>query len=118
MRLPSVTISVCGEAVEVLYAGIDKGEALRVAKSACNGPVDQLTEVRVLSAQSVAFRKRLVPAKALPDPEAVEPEEEASAPESVDAAELRALLKAKGVNVPPRIGDEKLIALAVEHGVG
>jgi len=33
------------------------------------------------------------------------------------AKRIRAELKAKGVNVPPRIGDAKLLELAEKHGV-
>ncbi len=107
MKFPSVTITTCGDKVEVLYAGLDKGEAVKIAKEACDKPVKELTEVRVLTAQSCAFRKRLVPAL-VESPEATGP----------DAAELRKLLEEKGVKVPAKVTDDRLIQLATEHGVG
>lgn len=42
--------------------------------------------------------------------------DEDTEPES-DVGDLRKALKAKGVRVPPRINDDTLRALAVEHGV-
>ena len=44
---------------------------------------------------------------------------EAEEAEDTDALakDIRAKLKAKGVNVPPRIGDAKLLELAEKHGV-
>ena len=119
MRLPTVTITVCGEAVEVLYAGLDKGAALSIAKDTANKPVEAVTEVRVLSAQSVAWRRQVRPATAPVPVEEIEAEQDGDEPDdsSQDASEIREKLKAKGVKVPPRIGSERLIALAIEHGV-
>lgn len=43
----------------------------------------------------------------------------ASEAEDADALakDIRAKLKAKGINVPPRIGDAKLLELAEKHGI-
>ena len=105
--------------MEVLYAGLDKGAALSIAKDTANKPVEAVTEVRVLSAQSVAWRRQVRPATAPVPVEEIEAEQDGDEPDdsSQDASEIREKLKAKGVKVPPRIGSERLIALAIEHGV-
>ena len=55
-----------------------------------------------------------------PDPvvEAPEPEpEDAEVEASADAKAVREALKAKGVKVPPRIGIDALLKLAIDNGV-
>lgn len=122
MKIPSVALRIQGDAVEVLYKGMDKGAALAAAKSESTNPVDQVTEIRVVVAigAGIAWRKRLVPTPSVvvTDADLAEPaEEETTDTDPADVAELRAALKAKGVKVPPRISADNLLALAVEHGV-
>lgn len=122
MKIPSVALRIQGDAVEVLYAGTDKGAALSAAKSESANPVDQVTEIRVVVAigAGIAWRKRLTPHQSVVVTDATaeevqEEQEEIDSPADVQA--LREALKAKGIKVPPRISADNLLALAIEHGV-
>lgn len=55
------------------------------------------------------------PVAPITDPEIPEVDEEE--PEGADADAIRALLKEKGVKVPPRISLDNLIKMAQEHGI-
>lgn len=113
MKIPSVTMRIGGESVEILYSGLDKSEALRVAKMEADKPHSAITEYRVLQAigSGIAWRRRATPAP--PAPEPVEPE----STDAADAKAVRDALKVKGVSVPPRISIDNLLKLAIEHGV-
>lgn len=50
-----------------------------------------------------------------PEPESTDGDEEET--EGADADAIRALLKEKGVRVPPRISLDNLIKMAQEHGI-
>lgn len=118
MKIPSVTMRIVGESVEILYSGLDKSEALRVAKMEADKPHNAITEYRVLQAigSGIAWRRRATPAP--PAPEPVEPEPvELESTDAADAKAVRDALKAKGVSVPPRISIDNLLKLAIDHGV-
>lgn len=120
MKIPCLTIRIDGDDLVVLYAGTDKAKALETAKAEVNKPDVIPGEYRVVQAigAGIAWRRKVT--KPAPLVEVVTPSEQGD-DEADDSDELtkrvRADLKAKGVKVPPRISVEKLLDLAVEHGV-
>lgn len=108
MQIPSVTIGIKQDGtVEVYHASMDKSKALDAAKAKANEPTSEVIDIRVVCAigAGIAWRRRVVPTVV---------DESESDP---DAKEIRAKLKALGVNVPPRISLEKLLDLAIANGV-
>jgi hypothetical protein len=114
MKIPCLTIRIDGDDLVVLYAGLDKSKALETAKAEANKPHDIHTEYRVVQAvgAGIAWRRRVTPTVA--PVEATEPEPDET---DADAKAVREALKAKGVKVPPRIGIDALLKLAIENGV-
>lgn len=108
MLIPCVTVAIKGEKIDVIAASMRKAECLDVAKKyAAELVTDEAIEVRVLVGlgSAIQFRRRVLPNKD-------------AAPESdPDVKVIRDALKAKGVNVPPRISVEKLLELAIANGV-
>jgi hypothetical protein len=129
MKIPCLTIRIDGDDLVVLYAGLDKSKALETAKAEANKPHDIHAEYRVVQAvgAGIAWRRRVTPAvapldvaalTATIDVEVVESDPEDTEVEtSADAKAVREALKAKGVKVPPRIGIDALLKLAIENGV-
>jgi hypothetical protein len=112
MQIPSVTIGIKHDgSVEVYHASVDKSEAIKVAKDKANEPGADVAEIRVVCAigSGTAWRRRIRAAAPAPAQE-----EEAG---DADVKAIRAALKEKGVQLPPRIGVDKLLDLAVKHGV-
>lgn len=119
MKLPCLTIRIDGDDLVVLYAGTDKAQALDIAKTEANKPHDSFAEYRVVQAvgAGIAWRRSVKP-DPKPLVEAPEPEpEDAEVEASADAKAVREALKAKGVKVPPRIGIDALLKLAIDNGV-
>jgi hypothetical protein len=115
MKLPCLTIRIDGDDLVVLYAGTSKAEALDIAKAEANKPHDSFAEYRVVQAvgAGIAWRRSVKPSSAL----VAAPELEEVDDDEPDAKALREALKAKGVKVPPRIGIDALLKLAIDNGV-
>lgn len=109
MKIPCLTIRMEGEDLTVLYYGTDKAQAIETAKAEAEKPHKEFAEYRVIQAigAGIAWRRTVKASAPVVD------EEDTSA----DAKALREALKAKGVKVPPRIGIDALLKLAIENGV-
>lgn len=105
MKIPCLTIRIDGDDLVVLYAGNEKSKALEIAKAEVNKPHKSPAEYRVVQAvgAGIAWRR------------SVKPSEDVES--DADTNAIRAALKEKGVKLPPRIGVDKLLDLAVKHGV-
>lgn len=98
-----------------LIRSINDGPAHDVARVVALGEAGTLKSYKWKANTPAAHAAPVAPTTVEAEEEPEEGDDEATA--STDAKALRAALKAKGVAVPPRISDEKLIALAIEHGV-
>lgn len=114
-RTVSVALVARADTVEILESGRDKAKCLAAAKDyIATAKPSELEEVFLLSALggAVQYRKRLLPSAADVVVEDLEDDDQ-----SADASAIREALKAKGVKVPPRIGLDKLLELAIANGV-
>ncbi len=111
MKIPCVALAIEGDKIRTLYTGVDKGEAIAAAKAEADKPSEVHLEIRVVAAigSGIAWRRSVRPQAPAPAAD----DEDTSA----DAKALRDALKAKGVKVPPRIGIDALLKLAIDNGV-
>ena len=129
MNKIAVLVVLKSDGAVALKAG-EKGciytEARELIRSLNDGPAHDVARVVALgeagTLKSYKWKANMPAAHVAPvAPAAVETEDDAEEGDdtasSTDSKALRAALKAKGVSVPPRISDDKLIAFAIEHGV-